>query len=285
MQADLFGQLSFGSLKLGGTVGAIRVPEGSPYARAAQITQNQGNQWNLLSRTHYIGYELGDGDYLIRAGRLNLPFGVRIPEHTMWVRSATRTDRESSQQHGLAFAFNGSELRGELMAIAGNYQINPDKFRERGYSLYVEYLVATRSAIGISSEVTRAQRDRIIVEPGVMLRQAHGLFVRTALSDNTVLLAEADFLNRSFADPGYVGFTQVDLEAVQGLHFMVTGEMLDNGFDKNQGTIKKPGSGQPLFGGWGSIDWFFLPHVEFRFDAVARQASNVTLLAQLHAFL
>lgn len=284
MQADLYGQLSFGWLKLGGTIGAIRVPEGSPYARAAQITQNQGDQWNLISRTHYIGFEVGDS-VMIRAGRLNLPFGIRIPEHTMWVRSVTRTDRESSQEHGAAIAYNGEALRGELMGIAGNYQINPDKYRERGYSMYLEYLVASRTALGVSSEVTYAKRDRVIAEPGAMLRQAHGAFVRSALGDDTVLLAEADFLNRSFADAGYVGFAQVDFEAVQGLHFMGTGEILDNGFDKRQSKDPKPGNGAPQLGGWGSIDWFFLPHVEFRFDTVIRQSSNVTLLAQLHAFL
>jgi hypothetical protein len=100
-----------------------------------------------------------------------------------------------------------------------------------------------------------------------------------------VLLAEGDFLNRSFAQPGYVGFTQLDLEAVQGLHFMATGEILDNGFDSSQSTNRKPGNGQPLLGAWGSIDWFFLPHCEFRFDAVARQESSFTLLGQLHVFL
>ncbi|HEY4158266.1 MAG TPA: hypothetical protein VGM29_09220 [Polyangiaceae bacterium] len=285
MQADLYGQLVLGGFRAGGSIGAIRVPEGSPYARAAQVTRNQGDQWNLLSRTHYIGYEFEDGEYFLRAGRLNLPFGIRIPEHTMWVRSATRTDRESSQEDGLALAFNGSVVRGEVMAIAGNYQINPDKFRERGYSLYVEYLVASRSAIGVSSEVTYANRDRIIVEQGSMLRQAHGLFARTAISDKTVLLAEADFLNRSFAAPGYVGFAQLDWEAVQGLHFMVTGEGLDNGYDANQNVLHAPGNGQPMLGGWGTIDWFFLPHLEFRFDAVAQQQSHFTLLGQLHAFL
>ncbi len=31
------------------------------------------------------------------------------------------------------------KLRFEVMAIAGNYQIEPDAYRERGYSGYVEF--------------------------------------------------------------------------------------------------------------------------------------------------
>ncbi len=53
------------------------------------------------------GYDFADGQITVRAGHMNLPFGIRIPEHTMWVRQATLTDRESAQQDGVAFAYNG----------------------------------------------------------------------------------------------------------------------------------------------------------------------------------
>lgn len=284
MQVDAYGQLGFGALRLGGSIGLARVPEGSPYARAAQITRNQGNQMNLISRTHYLGYELANGAVLVRAGRLNLPFGVRIPEHTMWVRSATRTDRESGQEHGLAVAFNGESVRGEVMAIAGNYQVHPSRFRERGYSLYFEYLIAPRTGVGVSSFVTSAERDRVIPEPGRMLRQAHGLFTRATLTDSVVLLAELDALKRSFADLGYVGFAQLDWEAVQGLHLMATGEVLDAGYEQSANPQRVPGAGRPQLGGWGSLDWFFLPHCELRLDAVERQNGDFTMLGQFHVF-
>ena len=283
MMADLYGQLQIGGFRIGGSIGAVRVGLGSPYARAAQVTRGQGDQWNLLSRTHYLGYDLS-GALTVRAGRLNLPFGVRIPEHTMWVRQATRTDRESAQQDGVALAFNGETLRGELMVIAGNYQVNPDKYRERGYSLYAEYLTSPRTAIGISSLVTSAQKDRITLDPKV-LRQAHGAFIRNAFSDNVVLLAEADGLITTDHDPGYVGFAQLDFEATQGLHLMATGEVLDKGYDRLVGGARALGNGQLQLGAWGSVDWFCLPHVEVRADLFSRQGDEVTVLGQLHVFL
>ncbi len=257
---------------------------GSLYARAAQVPTNQGDQWNLLSRTHWLGYDFADGTMTLRAGHMNLPFGVRIPEHTMWVRQATLTDRESAQQDGVALSYNGEKLRGEVMAILGNYQVSPDKYRQRGYSLFAEYLVGERTGVGVSSMITKAQKDRITLEPQP-LRQAHGAYVRSALTDELVLLAEADLLLTSDHDPGGVAFAQLDYEIIRGLHLMATGEVLNKGYDKLVGGPYGKGNGRAQFGAWGTVDWFFLPHCEFRADAYSRQQDEFTILGQLHVFL
>jgi hypothetical protein len=284
MMADVYGQMQFGAFRVEGSIGIVRVGVGSPYARAAQLTGNQGDQWNLLSRTHWVGYDLADGQVTLRAGHLNLPFGVRIPEHTMWVRQATRTDRESAQQDGAAVAYNGEKLRGEFMGIAGNYQVRPDKYRERGYSLYLEYMTGTRTALGISSLVTSAKEDRVTLHNNVV-RQAHGAFVRTAFTDSVTLLAEADGLLTTQREAGYVGFAQLDYEVTQGLHLMGTGELLDQGYDTVAGGDRVLGNGQPQLGAWGTVDWFCLPHVEVRLDLFSRQNDQTTVLGQLHVFL
>jgi len=284
MMADVYGQASFGNFRISGSIGAVRVGVGSPYARAAQVTRGQGDQWNLLSRTHWVGYDFGDGAFTLRAGHMNLPFGVRVPDHTLWVRQATRTDRESAQQDGVALAYNAEPIRGEIMLIAGNYQVNPDKYRERGYSLYAEYLTGQRTALGISSLVTTAKKDRITLDPKAV-RQVHGAFIRTAFSDSVVLLAEADGLFTTDHDAGYVGLAQLDFEVTQGLHLMATGELLDKGYDKIVGGPRTPGNGQLQTGAWGTVDWFCLPHVEIRADVFSRQADELTVLGQLHVFL
>ncbi len=284
MMADIYGQVSVGHLRVEGSIGVIRVGIGSPYGRSAQITGNQGDQWNLLSRSHWVGYDFADGQITVRAGHMNLPFGIRIPEHTMWVRQSTRTDRESAQQDGAALAYNGEKIRGEVMAIAGNYQVRPDKYRERGYSLYAEYLTSPRTAIGISSLFTRAHEDRVTLDP-LAHRQIHGAFIRTAFSDKVTLLAEADAMFNTNHEAGYVGFAQLDYEITQGLHLMGTGEVLDQGYDQLLGGVRKTGAGQPAFGGWGTIDWFCLPHVEVRVDTLSRQNDELTVLGQLHVFL
>jgi hypothetical protein len=287
MMMDIYGQLQFGSFKAGGSLGGARVAAGSPYARSAQITTNQGKEWNLISRTHYVGYDITDS-LSVRAGRLNLPFGVRIPEHTMWVRQASRTDRESAQQHGVSVHYFTADYRFELMGIAGNYQINPDQFRERGYSGYFEYYLNPKTVVGVSSLITSAKNDRLVLDGKSMTRMAHGAMLRAAISESVVFLAEANALTRSRFEPGYVGFAQVDWEPTQGLHFMVTGEMLDNGHSKATGVQQQPriaGAGKPKVGGWLSAGWWFLPHFDVRLDGIKRTDEDISILAQLHVYL
>ena len=66
------------------------------------------------------------------------------------------------------------------------------------------------------------------------------------------------------SDAGYVGFAQADLEPVQGVHAMVTGETVDHG---------APGE-TTSFGEWLSAAWFTVPHVDMRFDAIRRSRSG-----------
>lgn len=288
MMLDVYGMAQFGNFKVGGSIGGAKVAAGSPYARRAQVTANQGDQWNLISRTHYVGYDILP-ELTVRAGRLNLPFGVRIPEHTMWVRQATNTDRESSQQHGVAVAYVGETLRGEVMGIAGNYQVKPDKFRERGYSAYLEYQANSTATVGISSLVTVSKTDPVTRVEAKTTRQVHGAMARAGFGEKVAVLAEVDGIFTSRRETGYVGFLQADVEAIQGVHVLLTGEMLDLGHAKAQPgvaeTARTPGEGKPKVGGWFSVAWFVYSHFDVRFDAIQRTGDDLQLLGQLHVYL
>jgi hypothetical protein len=176
------------------------------------------------------------------------------------------------------------------MLILGNYQMGPDEFRERGYSFFFELMAGSRAALGVSSLYTFAKRDRVSMETNVA-RGAHGAFARVALGDPFALLAELDLLTESTRDLGYVGFLQGDYEITQGLHALVTAEVLDQGYLKSGKLVapplgplpKEPGAGNPQFGAWLSAQYFFLPHLDVRVDAIIR--SDFQLLTQLHVFL
>jgi hypothetical protein len=286
MQMDLYGQFRVGSFFAGGNVGLGYVDVGSPHARSAQVTAGQGKDFNLLSRNHYLGMDFENGAYTARLGRLNLPFGIRIPEHTMWVRDSTRTDRDSDQQHGVALAYNSETVRAEGMVILGNYQINPDAFRERGYSFYVELMMAARAAFGVSSLYTYAKRDRLSLESNVA-RGVHGAFSRITVIDPLALLLEADLITDSTKSLGYTGFAQADFEVLQGLHLMLTGELLNAGYakaDEIANTPRTKGAGELALGAWASAQWFFLPHLDMRVDGIFRPGET-SVLGQLHLFL
>jgi hypothetical protein len=296
MQLDLYGELRVSANFRGqASLGVSKVKAGSPHGRAAQITTNQGDGYRLISRTHWLAFDFGEGSYTLRAGRMNLPFGVRIPEHTMWVRERTETDRESDQQHGLALAMNSEKVRFELMAIAGNYQSSPDEFRERGYSGYLEMMAGDRSAFGLSSLVTYAKNDRLSPSDNrSTTRQAHGAFFRAGIGEMLAVLGEVDMVTRSRRELGYTGFLQLDFEFARGVHLLGTVEGANTNYPSNPRTLvggafveqeRLPGTGELQMGYWAGAQWFFAPHFDVRVDAMFRQEEPMQILGQLHVYL
>jgi hypothetical protein len=278
MRSDLYGDVKVWRLRAAGSLGYSQTG-----ALDAAITRRPTD--NLVSRDHWLGFELDeDGSWLARAGRMAIPFGLRNIEHTLWVRSTTRTDLLDGQQHGLALSVSKDWIRAEVMAILGNYQLRPDEFRERGYSAYVEFAPIKGLAAGLSSLLTRAQRDfRFRVTD---YRQAHGLFARYVPATPLVFLAEGDWLYQSLTNnghrAGYAAVIQGDWEPTQGFHVVFAGEA------KNEGGPGEPSS----YGAWASAVWFFMPHADVRVDNIFQtiggasgDTSVFTVLAQLHVYL
>ena len=241
---------------------------------------------NLVSRVHWAGYEFDETTGLIvRAGRMNLPFGIRNVEHTLFARVETGTGLDQDQQHGLAAAWSPGPFRAELMAILGNYQIRPDAYRERGYSGFLEWFPDKQLGLGASSRLTHRKLDPSYLRE--TWRQAHGLFLRWASGfEPLVILAEGDYVFRApkgdYHRKGTVAYLQSDLEAVQGLHVLLTGEA------DHVGVHGTPFS----WGAWFSQAWFFAPHADVRVDNVYQSVADatgrtdvLTLLVQLHAYL
>lgn len=278
MQADVQGQVTIDRFRANASLGYAHTA-----ALPAAITH--GSENNLVSRVHWVGVEVGaDRNWLIRAGRMNLPFGLRMPEHTMWVRSATRTNVNDNQQHGIALAYNAEPIRMEIMAIAGNFQVSPSVYRDRGYAGYFEITPIPKFAVGVSSHMVHAEADLLLQRP--TFRQAHGLFWRYSPFKSLAILAEGDFLLsspiRRPIKAGLASMLQLDFEPVQGVHAMVSGETLNTGV----------GDGPTSFGVWASAAWFFAPHADIRFDAIqqaigagADHVGATSLLFQVHAFL
>ncbi len=296
MEADLKAQVTISRFRAYGSLGYMH--EGATYA---QLTDNTGSAGNLVSREHWLGVDLGeDKQFLLRAGRIDIPFGIRSDEHDLFVRSTytTRTNINESQQDGLALSYTGQTVRGEVMAILGNYQVNPDTFRERGYAGFVEFSAAPWAAVGLSSLATYAGTDVVSQTPHT-IRQVHGAFTRLSVPGSPlVFLAEADALvntsettttNPGGTHGGMVGMLQADIEPTQGVHFSVTGETW------TQGTSTTLGQSESLY---LTAFWFFAPHCDLRFDAVLSWANSgpagstagpdgqsIYLLPQLHIYL
>ncbi len=254
MQADMRGHLGVGAFRAYGSLGYA-----SEGAYGARVTGNDSGG-NLISREWWLGGQLGKRS-LLRAGRMPLPFGIRSEEHLLYARSATRTDTNDDQQVGLDFNYGSKKLRAELMGIAGNFSVSPDEFRERGYSAFAAYALDNQLEVGMSSLVAHSQTDVEALDE--RLRQAHGLFGRWAPWEPVRFLVEANTLVDSVAGAsatlGTVGYLQVDVEPVQGLHVKGTGEWCDNDHGDELGAVMR-GSATAL--------WFFAPHADLRLDAL-----------------
>jgi hypothetical protein len=279
MQLDASAVVSVSRFMAAGTLGFA--PDGALGAAITRSTEN-----NLVSRQHWLGYQVPvSAELLLRAGRMNLPFGLRSIEHTLWARKLTRTNINDEQQYGLSAYLATGRVRAEVMAILGNLQLRPDLYRERGYSAYLEAEVVDQLALGASSLVTHRDLDTVTLEE--TWRQAHGVFGRWATPyAPLVLMGELDYAFESSRDTfhkkGVVSYLQADWEPIQGMHFITTGEV------NNVGMRERHFS----YGGWLSYAWFFAPHADVRLDGIyqslgsaAGRAEVFTLLLQGHVFL
>jgi len=269
MQADFAAALQLRGFTASASLGYAH--EG---ALSASLTSAETK--NLVSRQHWLGYSLLDDKLMLRAGRYNLPFGLRSIEHTLWARTQTRTNINDQQQYGLGAVYQGDRLRAELMVILGNFQLRPDRYRERGYSATVEGYLTDRITVGASSLITHRKVDPLTLKE--TYRHAHGVFSRIATPwQPLVLMAELDYVLESprfdRKRSGVVGYLQADLEPVQGIHIIGTGEL------QNVGNGKQPLS----WAAWLSYAWFFAPHADVRVDGIYQDLSVGSGLPRLQA--
>lgn len=253
---------------------------------AAVFSADGSGENVVVSREHWLGLKLFDDMLWVRGGRMPIPFGLRNVEHTSFVRASTRTDINVQQQHGVAVQFANDLLRAELMGIAGNFQIRPDDYRERGYAGLVEVAPLSGLTVGASSLLTHAKID--IDTLASRLRQAHGVFSRWAPLESVAVLAEVDALI-DIADAGApvvgaVGWSQLDWQPIQGVHISPAFEARHRFDGVNLA---------PDLGVWASFAWYALPHTELRADLIYREAfpaassatGSLAGLLQLHVFL
>ena len=278
MQTDLRGAVRTDHFVASGSFGWV-----SEGAMNAWVTSN-ATGGNLVAREYWLGYK-PDKAFTIRAGRMNLPFGLRSEEHLLYPRSFTATNTNASQQTGLAVAYESKKLRGEVMGIAGNFQVSPDSFRERGASGYVAHATGRKSEVGVSGLYGHARLD-----PLTRSERSHGaagLFGKAAISTPVVVMAEADVTTDSEAGgPAAVGmasYLQLDVEPTQGVHVRGTGEYCNA--DLSAGAASS-------YAGWLGGQWFFMPHVDLRLDAAygslyctVAPSPQLMGLAQVHLFL
>jgi hypothetical protein len=278
MRADLGADVRIGPFRAAAELGYSSA-DATTFTQLAQITRSTTGP-NLIGREFWAGVETSGGDGLVRAGRINVPFGLRNLEHTSFVRSGTQTDINEDQTYGVAFAISKPTWRAEVMALLGNLSVHPDAYRERGGAGYLEVSLAPTAAVGISALAARTDASLLTKLP--TLRQAYGGFARVSPWQPLVVQVEADLLlNKQLGggaqDVGHAEWLQTDVEVVRGLHLLGALEGMKTGATPE---LQK--------GVWGGLWWFAFPHLDVRADVVQRWGqgpSTLTFLIQANGYL
>ena len=278
MRADVGADLRIGAFRAAAELGYSSA-DATTFTQLAQITRSTTGP-NLIGREFWAGVETFGGDGLLRAGRINVPFGLRNLEHTSFVRTATQTDINEDQTYGVAFAISRPAWRAEVMALLGNLSVHPDAYRERGGAGYLEVSLAPTTALGINALAARSDASLATRLP--TLRQAYGGFARAAPWRPLVVQVEADvLLNKQLGsgaqDVGHAEWLQTDVEVFRGLHLLGALEGMKTGATP---VLQK--------GAWAGLWWFAFPHVDFRADVVQRWSegpSTLTVLVQANGYL
>ena len=282
MRSDLEAHAQFGSIRVNGQIGVLPGASAS-LGREAQVNRATGDELAVVARTYWAGYEFGDGDALLRAGRLYIPFGLRNVEHNSWARSATKTDINQHQQHGLSYYWSNGVYRAEAMAVFGNFQLRPDEFRERGFAAYIERRISGKEAVAVQAQALRSGSDGLTLSGAALVRQAYGATYRIAPHERIALMVEANLLVNAFevggTKIGHVAFAQADYEVVSGVHVMATVEELRHALAHQD----------QRYGAWLSGAFFPVPHTELRVDGIYRtngaEPASMTLLFQGQLYL
>lgn len=251
MQADMRAAVQIGKFLASGSLGGV-----SEGAEEAWITSNDAG-WNLVAREYWVGYN-PTRSIGVRAGRMNLPFGIRTEDHILYPRAATGTTINDDQQVGASFVYQTRKVRAEVMGIAGNFQVSPDDFRKRGYSAYGAYSVSKTLEVGASSLFTMSKLDTDTLAPRTFISE--GVFVRAAPVQPLAIMAEADFMiDDQDGDKlnGLTGMGILDYEPLQGLHVQGIGQYCDSDLSS---------SAAPAWTGGLGAQWFFAPRVDLRAD-------------------
>jgi hypothetical protein len=178
--------------------GAAAIGRWTVYATVtAKKGEGSGAPYLAFSREHWLEYQAAAA-VDIRAGRLVVPFGVRQPDHTQYVREDFGFDKYD-QSYGveLDLRLTGWSLFGGL--FVGNLTYVPPERQERAIVVTPTLELGSGAAVGVSvlGAVSTAD-DRV----------AGSLFGRFPLGERAYLLAEIA-LQRRAATEGSAKLTNI----------------------------------------------------------------------------
>jgi hypothetical protein len=226
----------------------------------------------VVSFSSSITPACADG-WTLRTARLVMPYGMRVPKHHLFYRDVTRAQREVRK--GTVLPRSALSMRSDPLAILIEHKQTSDRYRERGYAAFAEYLLRPGVMVGLSGLITLSNADRLSFEQEKTWHKAESAFVRARLGPAWSVQSELELAQTSRRAMSYAAVLQLDYEPRPGLHLMCSGELARR-------RLAAEDDVQP--GAWLTLDWLLTPHFEARLDAIARRETGRQLLARFSTY-
>lgn len=181
-------------------------------------TKDAAKRKPLISREHYIAARLGP-NRRIMIGMMDIPFGIRIPDHTAYSRGATLL-KQNDQAHQVTLHQYGENYELGISAIAGN-MFQDSQLRQHGASVLAEYDLYEKVRIGHSHLYTTNKfRSRLM----------NAVHARIGAGEGSASLFELGLVRERTQIPttelrGYFLFENT-VRVSRGFHVLVLGEFL-----------------------------------------------------------
>lgn len=197
--------------------------------------------WNyhLISREHYLRMQLSEGHFL-SVGLIDIPYGIRIVDHTALSRVGIGLD-QNSQVHGVLYNYVEDKILFGLHGFVGN-QMRNEIDRVNGGSATFEYEVGEKITLGASA--FHGVRD-------TGKQSLLGFHTRVGVGKGSSLMAEWG-LNRlepkmGDATTGNYGLVVGTMRLVRGLDFETQFEMLKSSFQESSDELYRTSVGLIYF--------------------------------------
>ncbi|AKU93166.1 hypothetical protein AKJ08_3553 [Vulgatibacter incomptus] len=251
--------------------GVMAYGDGFAYATITPkpVGGSSSGRYDAVSREHWVQYKLSDRQGL-RVGRMTLPFGLRIADHT----APTREDfgfGSFDQRYALGWDLLTDDVAVSVAAFGGS---RLDSLDERGAAASVTYMFPSRLAIGASL---------LGADAVASARVAGSLFARWRVWGSTYALAEVAGQQRSTKG--------ADASMVEAATLLRAGWFPLESMD-----VFAQVGGRRIQGAYEATklrymvgtDWKVLPWVElspaYVFDENVEAGPSHQLLAQMHVF-
>ena len=186
MQADLAARVEHGAFSLTASVGLRgKARKSAPPTGSAR--EEAGVLSRLVSREHFLTYADPDSDYSFRAGRFYAPYGLRMPDHTSYIRRYTGFGM-LRETYGLGVSHRGDASESHFTAHVSDPILGPGQLRIGGTAMHERR--GDAHAYGANARVTHSH--------STVQAWAGGHYKQWFESANLMLMAELDAGYQSF---------------------------------------------------------------------------------------